>query len=65
MYNLTAFDTFQMQMLCAFLFFSSELKYGFVRIQIRVFDCNMFRTEFGLNARVIATRVYHAKYKVF
>ena len=46
MYNLTAFDTFQMQMLCAFLFFSGELKYGFVRIQIRVFDYNMFRTEF-------------------
>ena len=46
MYNLAAFDTFQMQMLCAFLFFSGELKHGSVRTQIRVFDYNMFRTEF-------------------
>lgn len=45
MYNLTTSDTFEMQMLCTFLFFSCELKYSFVGIQIRIFDYGMFGAE--------------------
>ena len=47
MNNFTAFDTFQMQMFRTFLFFSGELKYSFVRIQIRIFDYNMLGAKLG------------------
>ncbi len=45
MYNLAASDTFQMQVVCTFFFFSCELKHCFVRIQIRVFNYNVFRAK--------------------
>lgn len=45
MYNLSASDTFQMQVACTFFFFSCELKHCFVRIQIWVFNYNVFRAK--------------------
>lgn len=45
MYNLAASDIFQMQVVCTFFFFSCELKHCFVRIQIRVFNYNVFRAK--------------------
>lgn len=64
MYNLSASDTFQMQVVCTFFFFSCELKHCFVRIQIRVFNYNVFRAKL-IQIAVDSCCVYFNKRKQF